>query len=335
MIGGMMRREYEQQGEAKENGPGPQELSRRRASLIAEFLAYIHTTSIELALASSEETEALRTPLLQMQLTEEDISAWEKFRALLPRLLHAAHTLHARIGHLLQQAADDRLLDSHTIAELHAFFQSTSIGFREKERKGEELTRKLPIQKMQNADEHPPGEQQRKELERSTLKREQDHKPTIQETRKEGKNEEAIPQESTGQHEEERAHEEPLLLHSTQLHTRWLLTLLPSPIAPLYTAAAARGSAALHAVQKTLEQSLIRQTFGIRHRKGTVILTSEKLQNTEGAIATCQASAAQGEEAKTVILEPLPLPTQSTVVHGIHQTLLHNLRALEQHGMRV
>ena len=305
------QKEQEWQGEA------------RRASLIAEFQAYIHITSQELSLASDEETEALRTPLLQMKLTEEDIRAWEQFRTFLPRLLHSAQALHAEIGYLLQQATNDHLLDTNDIAAWHVFFRNTGIGFREKEQGAKELTKKLSVQRAQNTDEYPPKEHS---VEPNILKKEHSVEPNIL---KKDQDVEQRPQKTREQESE------PLsLLGSTRIHTQWLLTLLPSSITPLYTAAAKRGSFVLHAVQKTLEQSLVQQNFGLRHQKGTIILTAEKLQNTEGSLATCQASVAQGGEAPTVILEPISLPTQSVVVHGIHQALLQNLRTLEQQGTR-
>ncbi|OGJ65350.1 hypothetical protein A3H22_01570 [Candidatus Peribacteria bacterium RIFCSPLOWO2_12_FULL_55_15] len=328
------RKENERPEEAKDNEPDLRALSRRRVSLVAEFQTYMHITFDGLSLASHEETEALRTPLLQMELTEEDIGAWEHFRAFLPKLLNAAQALHVKIDDLLRQAADDRLLDSNDIAAWHAFFRSASIDFQGKKRGAEELARNLS-QKMQNTDEHPPKKNQEHQSEKNILKRDQDVEQRPQETRAQEKNEKNTPQETLEKREEYTPQKEPLsLLRNTQTRTRWLLTLLPSQISPLYTAAAKRGSTALHAVQKTLEQSLVRQNFGFLHRKDTIILTAEKLRNTEESLATCQASAAQNEEAKTVILEPISLASQSVVVHGIHQTLLENIKTLEKYGMQ-
>ncbi|MBI2117498.1 hypothetical protein HYT95_01230 [Candidatus Peregrinibacteria bacterium] len=219
------KREHERQEEAKEKESHPSELARRRASLIAEFQVYIQVTFGELSLASHEETEALRTPLLQMKLTEEDIGAWERFRGLLQKHLNSAQELHAHIGHLLQQATDHRLLDSHEIAAWHAFFRNPGIGFQEKKRGTEELARNLSVRKIQHTDEHRPKEKQEPPSEPSIMKKDQDVEQDqnveqkFQETRKQQETEKSTPQES----------EESLSpLHGTQLHTRLLLALLPS-----------------------------------------------------------------------------------------------------------
>lgn len=335
MIDGMTREEHERQGEAKDNESDPQGLSRRRSSLITEFQTYIHITSEELSLASHEETDALRTPLLAMKLTEEDIGAWENFRAFLPKLLNSAQTLHAKIGHLLEQAANDHLLDTNDIAAWHIFFRSPGIGFQEKKREVEELARKLSMQKTQNTDEHPSKEKKEHRLEPNILKKDEDNEPRSEKLREHEQHpQENIPQKIPKQREADLDHKKLiLLLHNTQLHTRWLLTLLPSSIAPLYTAATERGSAAVRTVHTTVQQSLLRQSLGIDHRKGTVILTREKLRNTEESLTTCATYAAQGEEAPTVILEPISLATQSVIVNGIHQTLLEDLKTLEKHGV--
>lgn len=331
----MAKRENERQEKATEAASGPEELARRRAELIAEFQAYMHVTSQELSLASSEETDALRTPLLSMKLTEEDISTWEKFRPLIQKHLHAAQVLHEKIGRLLAQAADSRLLDSHDLAGWDAFFRSAGIGFQEKEQGAQELARHISLRKGQEAAERPRKERQEQVSEKDTAPKEKKRAMKPEQRRVQEKNrEENTAQTNVQEKMEDRTQEEPLShLQSTRIHTQWLLTLLPSSIAPLYAAATKRGSTALRTVQKILEQSLVRQNFGLRHRGGTVILTREKIQNTEESLATFRTAAAQGEEAKTIILEPISLATQSAVVHSIHHPLLEDLLTLEQHGM--
>lgn len=326
------RRENEQQEEAKGKESDPQELSRRRASLIAEFQTYLHITFEELCLASHAETEALRTPLLTMNLTEEEISAWERFQPLIPKQLHSAHALHAKIAFLLQEASAHGLLHPQEIAVWQAFFQSKGIGFQEKEHGVQELTKELTSRAVQN--------------EESTTKERQEPRQERREQRKHIKKTENTPTPPKDPPPEEDPQEQaptspPLPSPdvtprtTTQQHIRWLLALLPSSIAPLYLAATHRGSTTLQAVQKTLEQSLLRQGISLRHRKGMVVLTQEHLKSTENSLQTCKTCALQGEEAPTVILEPLSRTAQSAMVHGIHQPLLQDLHTLEQNGMHL
>lgn len=331
--------EHGQQEEAKEKGSSPQELSRRRASLITEFQDYIRVTFHELHLASQEETEALHSPLLAMQCTEEEVSAWERFRPIIPKLLHSAHTLHADIRSALDRATLHDLLPPKNIAHWETFFQSTGAGFQEKEYRLKQLAAELASKNQQDDGLSPRPHHAHKE------RRE---KRELQEEKKERtqKTEHTVLQKHTRESPQHTPTKEPLPSPTpplaslnvqnctmTQRHLRWLLSLLPYPLTPLYTAAAERGSAALKAVQKTLEQSLVRQNFGLEHGTGTIILTQERLQNTDESLATCQAS--QNEEAKTIILEPVSLQTQSSVVHGIHLALLHDLHTLERYGMPI
>lgn len=336
MIDGMTKKDHERQEKAVEVASGVGELARRRAELIAEFQAYMHMTSRELSLASDEETDALRTPLLAMKLTEEDIGAWEKFRPLIQKHLHAAQALHVRIGHLLTEATSDHLLDSREIAIWETFFQSSRIGFQEKERGAQELLKHISLRKTQEIVEHPRKAQQEKVVEKDIAPKEQKNEKKPEQSSTQEKNwgentAQLYAQERTADHPQE---EQPSPLHSTRAHAHWLLALLPPTIAPLYRAAVRHGSIVLSALQKTIEQSLVRQSFGIRSRQDAAILTQEKLQSPEESLVVLRASAAQGEEAPTVILQPISLATQSSVVRSIHQPLLDDLLILEQRGMR-
>lgn len=328
------RRENERQEEAKENESDPQELSRRRASLIAEFQGYIHVTFHELHLASQAETEALRSPLLSMQCTEEDIRAWEQFQSVIPKLLHSARTLHTQIHTILHHATLHHLLPPEEIAHWKTFFQGADAGFQEKEYHIKKLVAELTSWTPENDEQSLRPHEDQKERREKREEKETSPRTLVQKRSKVSPSsappKEPLPSATTPIEPPDLKH-----LTTTQQHARWLLTLLPSSIAPLYIAAAKRGSTALHAVQKTLERSLVRQNFGLQHQGEMVILSREELQNTEGSLATCETSATQGEEAKTVILEPISLASQSAIVHGIHQTLLQNLRTLERHGMHV
>lgn len=328
MIDGMRQSGNEQQGE--------EEISQRKAKLIAQFQEYMHVTCNELSLASEEQTEALRTPLLHMQCTEEEVSDWERFAALLPRLLHSARLLHTTIGHLLQRAEGEELLDAHERAVWHHFLRNPAIGFQEKERGIEELREELSLRQRQKT-----GEEQSPRDEREKRPLEQDSRTRAPEEGQKKPQKKLVQQRISTVEEEPQiekksaphTEESPSPLQTIRTHTRGLLTLLPSSLVPLYTTAANRGSSALQAVHTTIEQSLFRQSMGLRHHRGTVILTQEHLQSSKGALDACTTCALQGEEAPTVILASLPLSTQSGVVHGIHQDLLQNLRTLERHGM--
>lgn len=333
----MAKKENERQEKATEVTSGLQELARRRAELIVEFQAYMHVTSRELSLASDEETEALRSPLLAMKLTEEDISAWEKFRPLILQHLHSAQALHTRIHHLLTEAAESHLFDSSKLAALGAFFRSTTVGFQEKERGAQELAQRVSRKSTPHTDEHARTEKQEPSQEKDTVEKaqrgeRQSAQGRTQEKHRE-KNAAKLPLQEPTRGKEHAPEESLSPLHTTRARTRWLIALLPPTIAPLYKAAVRQGSTVLSALQKTIEQSLVRQSFGIRSRDA-ILLTQEKLQNTEESLTTIRASSTQGDEAPTIILRPISLATQSSVVRSIHHPLLDDLLSLEQHGMR-
>lgn len=308
-------------GEGQDNDS----LRRRRRALIAAFQRYLTITSAELGLASAEETENLRTPLLAMTLEEEGIAQWERFQNLIPLLLHSAQKLHTSIRIALAEAGG--LLPQNEAASWQDFFQSPHVGFQEKERRLEDLQRKLAHYQTER-DDGKTREKQRED-------------PSVQ-----GKGEERKKERGGGNDERsdmEQSHEKKHELSQRDIvasdrvdgeslpKTRGspindLLTLLPTTLRPLYATALSRGSLTLLLVQRAMERSLTYRSMGLTRGLETLLLTREALRNTDEALRTCRASA---DDGPLIIPEGVTVATQSLTVHGIHGQLLGNLRRIE------
>ena len=316
-----------------------QYLRKIQRELIEEFRRYMHVTHDVLRLASKEETEALRIPLLAMELKEEVIAQWEHFRRLVPTLLYSARELKRDITLLLNKTQIWTHTEHHA---MHTFFDDTDISFEKKKTELEALQKKtllyeaLEKQRLrlsQEAEQYPsssvpkllewkkfrelPVHQRRTQLHKAeqllhTEKRtyEKDHmeKKRQEKLRKE---QEEIKQNTIDQQQKQKR-------EKYRQHLAITVEQLPDQLIPLYRVAIADGRSAmqkLHVLMKTRKNA---------HQNGTPLLIVDADLTAHATRDTLQDRHAA--------FSPKNISYQShaIIVSQIHTSLLHDMEELER-----
>jgi len=299
------------------------DLETEKQELIDDFCAYMRLTYNELHLASAQQTEALRMPLLSMELKKEVIDQWKRFQKLLEtRLVPTALALHSRIETVLAHPAL-----STTERKIHAeFLRSKDTSFQEKEQYVATLEQQL-LHTTQNKEEEKTEKKEHKNKQKEDKQNstQADTPATEEDEHKIGEEKHLV---TSAQRGEERAQK----THTPSLRLQDALCQLPSSLRHFYKQGVTNGqfrkieklmkrrTDAHHQGKLSSEQEL--HEFKRRKTTTTNIIFTDRDTIAHASLDTVNALAERTETEDAVFIpQGIAYQTHATIVTHVHTSI--------------
>ncbi len=310
-------------------------LQKRRNAIIKYFRHYLRLTFEELRVASAQEAEALRAPLLAMRLDEEEIRGWERFRdEFAPRAIHAAEALVAAYESLLDQAENDHLLERECVTQWRRFFRSNAVDFKEKREAVAELRAALSVERAVAEERQRVLEALDKSAPAADARRMEDGAQGGREERERAETEHGGYKSDNINKEEKRPPAEEENTGRNPSKQIWAtLRALPGSLIPLYATAVGRGADAVRALMQVMERRMhheerpAAQPGRGEDRRFVLLWRDESMEAPERALEHVQSMAQLGDAQPVIVPQGVSRGAQAAIVRHIHPVLRADVAA--------